>query len=313
MLMPSSEASHQFEAGNKGAIKTTIGAKAGELWMVPIDMIRVVEGFNIRIQDEANEDAIEKVKDSILANGFYKNQPLKGYIGKEDGEDVLICSGGFTRLEAARRAQREGCPIKELPVVLAPPGTSMADLTVGLIVDNDGRPNTPYERGIAAKRLINWGWDEKEIALRLGLSHGYVKELLYLHSLPPGLQNLVIAGHVKAGHVINAARTLGPEAALTQLEDEISKLKETDPPVGTGTETKLDREAKRPRPRNFRRGVTSRVALGAIDYVIDIAENYDPADAISFLQRWRKEEAEAVDELKAHMKAPKPKSDEEEL
>jgi hypothetical protein len=93
MLMPSSEASHQFEAGNKGAIKTTIGAKAGELWMVPIDMIRVVEGFNIRIQDEANEDAIERVKDSIIANGFYKNQPLKGYIGKEDGEDVLLCSG----------------------------------------------------------------------------------------------------------------------------------------------------------------------------------------------------------------------------
>jgi ParB-like chromosome segregation protein Spo0J len=314
-FVPSGEDLREFVPGSSKAVKNQVGAKVGELWMVPLDQIRVVEGFNIRVQDPENEDAIERIKDSIIANGFYRNQPLKGYIGKEDGEDVLYCCGGFSRLEAARRAARAGFPLKEIPVVPVPPGTSMADLTIGLIVDNEGRPNSPYEKGIGIKRLVNWGWTEKEIAEKLGLSLGYIKELLYLQGLPQGLQNLVVDGYAKAGHVINMARQHGPEAALAMLEDEVKKLTLSDPPLGHAETTTLDGDgsAGRPRPRNRPRGITTRVALGAVDYTIELYDNAGPEPALDFLARWRKEDPETLEELKARMKKKKVEEPAEEL
>jgi hypothetical protein len=310
-VVPSSEYKAEFIPGNVKSTISAAGAKSGDLWMVPIDKLVAPAGLNVRIHGDAYEDRVEEIVDSILANGFFRHMPLAGYVGKEGDQSFIYVTGGFTRLEAAKRAIKRGAPIEALPVIMKPAGTSMADLMVGLAMDNTGVPLKPYERGIVVKRLLSFGWDEKQIANRMTVTVSYVKDLLFLHSLPEAVQRMVIDDRVSAGHAVTISRQHGSEAvsilqaALAEM-DEAATLKGGSPDeraIESGGTAGRDR-ASRVTPRRTSQGGTlpKKTILAAIDYAIAL-----PGDGIEFLARWRKAEADAVAEVEATLKR-KPKT-----
>lgn len=297
-VVPSADFNVEFVQGGMKAAMKDAGAKSRDLLMVPVDNIKIVAGLNPRIHDAAYESHIEEIKESILTDGFYQHHPLGGYAGKEGtGEEsitFIYLTSGFTRYEAARRANAEGAGIEELPVVLRPNGTNMVDITVGFDSDNRAERLRPYEKAIVAKRLIGYGQDEEQVAAKLKVSEQYVKDLLYMLSMPQGVQDMVISGATTLHTAVTVGRKHGKEA--------LAVLKGA---AGAGEAGTGEGEAETPatparvtqgRVAASQRGASDIIPKGhyiaAIGYAIDL-----PGDGLDFLRRWLKGEKDAVKEL----------------
>lgn len=194
-----SVSSGQMVAGNVKTAMKDAGASSSDLYMVPIDQIEVIPGFNVRDPESAKYKAkVREIADSIKANGFKKDKPLEGYVGTRDGKNVIFLTGGHTRLDGSKLAISEGVPLKALPMVVKPAGTSAEDLTVDLYVNNTGEPLDPLAVARVVHRLVMFGWTEKQIAEKLVLTVQYVKKLLTLLSAPAEIRKMVSEGKVSA-------------------------------------------------------------------------------------------------------------------
>lgn len=234
--------SQDFATGNVKAAMKEAGAGSGDLYKVPVDKFVVLPGFNVRTQTPEYEAHIEQLTASILANGFYSNKPL-GVIINDQGEVVVY--DGHTRLEAVKRAITRGAQIETLPAVTAPRGTTMVDLTIGLVTNNAGKELTPIEVAAVCKRMVGWGWDEQKIADRLGVTKGYVNDLLGLLEAPEATKQLVAAGRVAAGTAIKLGKKVGATEASKQLQAAAAALPagKTVTPKHLKSETKTESAA----------------------------------------------------------------------
>src|SRR5688572_26792283 len=108
LTIPATEFKTVFEPGDSDEAFNAIAEhRAGVLMMVPFDAIHPVADYNIRIHTPDYEAHIERIKDSIKQNGFYRHHPLKVFAATENGQNLLYLAGGYTRFEAARRAVAE--------------------------------------------------------------------------------------------------------------------------------------------------------------------------------------------------------------
>lgn len=203
----------QFFPGAKKAAMKQAGASSGDLWKVPVGSIRRHPDFNVRSKDNEYWAAVAEIKDSIVANGYYIDKPLAGYIGRDEGgQDVIWLTDGFTRMDAVEAAIAEGVQIETLPMVTKDSGTSMEDLTVAFHTGNKSRPLRPHELAVLCKRLIGYGVAESNIARRLVLSEKYVRDLLYYMAAPSNVRQLVEEGKVGLNLAISTLRQHGPKA-----------------------------------------------------------------------------------------------------
>ena len=205
--------SQDLNAGNTKSAMKNRGASSGDLWRVPVDQFVTLPGLNVRTKSDAYESHIEALKNSILAEGYFQDKPIAVYV---DDQERIIVRDGHTRLEAVRRAIKAGAEIEALPAVVSPRGTTMVDITVGLVKNNEGKPLEPIEKAAVFKRLTGWGWDEQKIAARFDVTAGYVSDLLRLLESPDAIKELVSAGKVSAGTAIKQIKKEGAaEAAKT--------------------------------------------------------------------------------------------------
>lgn len=221
-----------------GKTKAAIAAATGKEteYIVRVDQLRTLPGFNVRVTetDDYRSD-LEKLKQSIRENGFYRNKPLGGFIGKDDGEDVIYVTDGHRRLEAVTEinaeAMSEGEEIEALPVVLKPADSNLADLTIALVQDNSGRALTPYEMGVVVQRLQNMKNDDGEpamakgeIARKLSITERYVDDLNVLVGAPAKVRTAVLEGAVSSTLAIQELRK-NPKKAEERLMAAVSKAK----------------------------------------------------------------------------------------
>lgn len=210
-----------------GSVKAAMkehGAGSSDLWKVPVDAIKVLEGFNVRVKDASYHAHVREIADSIKANGFYVDEPLGGYCANEDGQQVIYAHAGHVRLEAARLAISEGALIERLPMIMAPAGTSLEDLVVALVQTNAGHPLTPYETAIVCKRLKGYGWDNAQISTRLSFTTQYVEGLLEIMGAPLVVRQMIQDGRVAFAVALDALRKHGSGAvAHLQTAETIAK------------------------------------------------------------------------------------------
>lgn len=227
-MQPSPEFSLDLIPGNIKNAMSEAGATSRDLWQVPVEHLRLIEGFNVRTRDASLNAHVETLTNSILENGFYQHKPLEGFVANEDGVQVIHLTGGHCRLEAAQAAIKRGAEIRVLPVVVSPKGTSMEDLTIGLATSNSGRPFSPYEMGMVCKRLTGFGWEVSAIGKKLSLTAGYVEDLLSLVAAPKPIRDMVIGGKVSCTTAISEVKKhgAGAQARLERgLETAASKGK----------------------------------------------------------------------------------------
>jgi len=197
----------------RGSVKAAMaGSKSRDLWQHPIDKINVLERFNVRVPGPARDAQIRMLADSIKRDGFHQDKPLAGFVAKENGESIVYIYDGHTRLAAAKLAIQEGAELRSLPVVTAPEGTSMEDLTVALVTSNNGRALSTYELAVVCKRLRNFGWELSEIAERIGFGPDYVDDLLLLVSAPKSVRDMVMHEQVAGNEAIRILKKHGAKA-----------------------------------------------------------------------------------------------------
>lgn len=184
----------------KGAMEKAEAGR-GNLWFVPPENLRVIEGFNVRIKDEAYQARVRAYADSMKAEGFYPYKPLAGYAAQEGNESLIYIYDGHTRLDSVMLARGEGALIEKVPVVVSP-AVDMVDLNVALVRANDGERLAPMEAAIVCKRLARFNLSVQEIALRVGFTVQYVTGLLSLASAPSEIRQMVIEGRVAAAVAI---------------------------------------------------------------------------------------------------------------
>ena len=214
----------ELTSGNVKAAMKDSGATSRDLWQVPIGDIRILDGFNVRTKSESYRSRVEYLAALILENGFNQSKPLSGYVALVDGKQTIYLTDGHRRLAAAQAAIKRGAEIENLPVVVSPKGTSVEDLTVGLVTMNDGEPLSQYEVGVVCKRLVGFGMDEKTIAKKLGMTPQRVSDLLSLIGAPKAVRDLVSDGTVSASQAIETVKKHGDKAAA-KLEAGVTKAR----------------------------------------------------------------------------------------
>jgi ParB family transcriptional regulator, chromosome partitioning protein len=197
-----------------GAVKEAMqGTTSSDLWKINIDDIVVIDEFNVRDKDDSYDLQVREIADSIKVNGYYQSKPLALFVAKIDGKSVNVLYDGHRRLAGAKLARSEGAQIITLPAVTAPKGTSMEDLTIALVTNNNGQALKPHELAIVCKRLIGFGMEIKDIAKRLNFTKTYVESLLQLMAAPKVIRDMVKDDKVSASLAIETIKQHGAGAA----------------------------------------------------------------------------------------------------
>jgi hypothetical protein len=213
----------ELVGGNVKTAMKSVGASSADLWKVKPSEIKFMDGFNLRQHNTEYEEHIEWLTSSIMQNGYYQDKPIAGYVATDDvNGQVIFCTDGHSRVTAALRAISRGAPIETVPMVIKPKGTTMEDLTFALFTSNEGRPFSPFEKGLAIKRLIDMGVDETVIAKRLGITVPYVNDLLTAVGAPRAVREMIASGAVSAATAVAQIKKHGSKA--TEKLQEAAKV-----------------------------------------------------------------------------------------
>lgn len=199
--------------------------------------------YNVRKINPKDPKFLE-FKASIKANGV--KVPLTARTEKTDasplGEAFLIVSG-HRRLTAVRELIAEGVEIKTVPVI----GVNMSeeDLTVDLIISNDGEPLNQIEQGEVFKRLVGYGWTPEQIGEKVGRSVTHVNNCLKAVALPVEVKKAVFKGEISASQALNMSKEHGTGEALKK---EVSKAVTTAKAAGKKKATAKTVKAARGKP-----------------------------------------------------------------
>jgi ParB-like chromosome segregation protein Spo0J len=207
----------------KGAMRAA-GAAKRDLWFVPRSQIRIIPGFNVRIQNAAYHAHVRALADSINSEGFKPEHPLAGYVAREGDDSVIYLNDGHCRVNAVDLAVSEGMEIDLLPVVVSTMAHDLEDITVGLVRSNAGKPLESLEKAAVCKRLVGFGWDETRIAQRLGFTENYVRDLLTLIGAPAKVRELVASDQISATAALQAMATHG-DKVIVKIEEGLQKAK----------------------------------------------------------------------------------------
>lgn len=218
-----------------GNVKETLGqdldASKNDVWFVDPRELVVLENFNPRIHNQAYVEHVRSICESIKANGFYRDQPLGGFVQKVGDKRVVFVYAGHSRMAATMLAIAEGTEVAAVPVVIAPKGTTLEDLTFALIAGNNGKPLTFYESAIVVKRLASFNFPEEVIAQRTGLTPLAVTKRLELMGTPIELRQMVAEDKIAA--------TLALEMFAKHGADVLVKLQEAEEQANSEGKTKI--------------------------------------------------------------------------
>lgn len=179
-----------------------------EVFMVPVEMITIREGWNPRTTLEV-EDLKAFIKNN--GNGVVVLPPIKvRMVG-----DTIELIAGHRRVQAVKELIAEGEPIKGLPAQVETV-TNDADLLAIAISENNGVNLTPTEEALAFKRLVNYGWDVPAIATKIGKSTTHVYARLEMLEATPE----VTEAHAEGSLTITDMVKIVKKAKVTGVSQE---------------------------------------------------------------------------------------------
>lgn len=233
LTLPKAKFTHELSAAPVDPTMKQAEAKSAKLYLVPVDKIKPIPGFNVRVESPDYIAHREAIKHDIAINGYNPTKPLAGYVAHEEGEgNVIYVTDGHTRLAAVNDFNSdpdvaEADEITHIPVLVQPKEVSLTDLTVQLHTANNGRPLTPYELGVVVKRLLaEEGAKKGEIASRLGVTTRYLDDVLLLANANGKVKQHVAAGDVSSTMAIQLLRK-NADTAAEKIEAAVAKAAST--------------------------------------------------------------------------------------
>lgn len=161
--------------------------KKSDLFKVPFANLRLVEGLNIR----ADYGDIQQLAESIKINGL--KVPLSGY---RQGEEFFIVDG-HRRYQALTILHEQGVDVIA-PFLLEQRGTNEEQRIINMVLSNEGKPLNPLELAEGVRRLLAYGWSQKDIASKMAMSPAYVNRLNLLNTAPKKFIKLIASGEISS-------------------------------------------------------------------------------------------------------------------
>ena len=196
--------------------RETEGVKKAEYLKIPLDQIKVRQGFNPRdLTKPETRGKILAIKEAYKAGRYV--DPIKV---KLVGEQVEIVDGEcrYTAITMAH---------EELVIAGHPGIASMfcipfkgndAEALVHTITANEGERLIPIEVADVVARLINMGWERAKIAESFTYSADWVNKLLFMATLPEKVKQMIKEKKVSTDVAVAAFKKHG-ESVVDYLED----------------------------------------------------------------------------------------------
>lgn len=221
--------------GLKALIPDTPRARSG-LAEIPVDRLRANPEQPRRRFDET---ALGELADSVRRHGVL--QPLLVSEGPDGGYVVIA---GERRWRAARAAG-----LATVPAVIRERLGAKDELALALVENLQRRDLSPLEEARAFEHLRSeHGLSQAEIAEQVGRDRSTIANALRLLKLPDGVQELVEAGALSAGHG-RAILALPDDAARLQWAERAARDGLSVREVERLVADLRDTETKRPRQR----------------------------------------------------------------
>jgi predicted GNAT family acetyltransferase len=141
--------------------------------------------------------------------------------------DIPVLTNGHCRLAAVRLAISEGADIKGVPVRVEERQVDDARRTLSLLTRNAGKPLSMIEQAIPVRRLLDYGWSDKEIAAKAGFSLSKVKDLIALCGADTEVKEMIDQGKVSPTTVARTIRKRGHQKAKEVLKDAVQEADES--------------------------------------------------------------------------------------
>ena len=176
------------------------------------------KGWNTRDDSPELLDHIDQLALSIAEIGVRKPIEVKLVNGE------LIVRDGHCRVRATMRAiDHYKADIKTVPVTSVDRYANDADLILNQVISNSGKPLTALEEARVYKKLLDMGWQQVDIAKKVGKSNGRISQILDLLTMPVSVQASVATGAVSASlaqQVVKSAET--PQQASQALQEAVA-------------------------------------------------------------------------------------------
>lgn len=216
-----------------------------EVFKVDPRLLVIDESDDYRDKSPELEAHIDQLAQSIAEIGVRKPIEVK----LEDGK--IIVKEGRCRTRAAMRAiEVYKADLKAVPVISVDRYANEADLILNQFVGNSGKPFTSLEQAKIFKKLLDMGWNQSDIAKKVGMSNGRISQILDLLTMPVSVQNAVAAGAVSASlaqQTVKSAETPAQASAALQAAVDAAtkqgrKVKPSDVPDANGARKRTVKE-----------------------------------------------------------------------
>lgn len=174
-------------------------------------LLEIREGFNAR---PLNMEHVGQMAEAWLNGATFP--PLD--IEVDNGHMYLV--DGHHRQAAALLAISRGAPIRQVDCRQF--RGNDADRVAHLITSASGLPLTPLQLGIQLRKLIAFGWTEKQIAGRIGKSVEHVKNTILLAEANTDVHQAVNEGVVSSTTAVQLVKKHGSKAGKV-IRDGVAK------------------------------------------------------------------------------------------
>lgn len=176
-------------------------------------VLEVEEGFNAR---PLNAEHVQEMSLAWRSGAVFPPMEVR----VEDGRILIV--DGHHRHAAALDAISKGAVIKTVDVRQF--RGNDADRVAHMISSASGMPLTPLQLGVQYRKLIGFGWTEKQIADRVGKSGQHVKDMILLAEANSDVHQAVNAGEVTGTTAVTLVKKHGSKAGQV-IREVVEKAK----------------------------------------------------------------------------------------
>ncbi len=187
---------------------TSLSQGRSDLLKIDPRQLHIKAGWNLRDMSAADTvEHIDMLAQSIAEIGV--QVPLRAYW--EDGK-AWITSGHCRLAGAIKAINVYKAELKTVPVQIEDRYANEADRILGQIVHNSGKPFSQLEQAKVFKKLVDLGWQQGDIAKKIGISASRVSQVLDLLTLPQAVKAMVSAGTVSPTLAVATVSVNGSQA-----------------------------------------------------------------------------------------------------
>lgn len=215
------------QLGNRDTIREN-AKRLGDVVQIPLSKIVEREGFNVRVE----MGDIEGLSHSLANNGQ-----------QEAGKVDVLQDGTFALVEGHRRYrawlmvwERTGDEPYFMAVVNSTK-TTEADRLFQMFTTQDSKALEPYEVAELINRLTNLGYQQSDIATKIGKTPAYISQMLSFAAESPAVKKMVAAGDITVTEVLKVKKAIPSQAERT------TAITSAKPTTGKGGTVKTIRAA----------------------------------------------------------------------